>query len=273
MQVPIEDFFEDVIGKTMRGKGLNAAAVAEISGVEKRTVHGLTDGEFDEVALRAVAPVLELHPDSLVSMGKKDWFPEEVSMDGLALFNTTFGDMTVNAFLVWDPATKQAAVFDTGADGTAIIEKVEQLDLEVGAIFVTHTHADHIADLDRLKERLGRPPVFVNSLEMFPGAHPINEGDSASIGGLSLRSLQTSGHAIGGNTYVIEGLSQPVAIVGDAIFCLSMGGGKISFEEALRNNREKIMTLPDDTVICPGHGPMTTVGEEKAHNPFFPEFK
>ena len=47
----------------------------------------------------------------------------------------------------------------------------------------------------------------------------------------------------------------------------------VSYEDALRNNREKIMTLPDDTVLCPGHGPMTTVGEEKSHNPFFPEFQ
>jgi glyoxylase-like metal-dependent hydrolase (beta-lactamase superfamily II) len=52
-----------------------------------------------------------------------------------------------------------------------------------------------------------------------------------------------------------------------------MGGGMVSYEDALRTNREKIMTLPDDTVLCPGHGPLTTVGEEKKHNPFFPEFR
>ena len=74
-------------------------------------------------------------------------------------------------------------------------------------------------------------------------------------------------------TYVIGGLESPVAIVGDAIFAGSMGGGMVSYEDALRTNREKIMTLPDDTVLCPGHGPKTTVGEEKKNNPFFPEFR
>ena len=74
-------------------------------------------------------------------------------------------------------------------------------------------------------------------------------------------------------TYVIDGLDRPVAIVGDAIFAGSMGGGMISYEDALRTNREKIMTLPDDTVLCSGHGPLTTVGEEKKNNPFFPEFR
>jgi len=58
-------------------------------------------------------------------------------------------------------------------------------------------------------------------------------------------------------------------VVGDSIFAGSMGGGNISYKEAIKNNVEKILTLPDETIICPGHGPMTTVGEEKAHNPFF----
>jgi glyoxylase-like metal-dependent hydrolase (beta-lactamase superfamily II) len=60
-----------------------------------------------------------------------------------------------------------------------------------------------------------------------------------------------------------------VAVVGDSLFAGSMGGGNVSYADALRNNLEKILTLPDETIICPGHGPMTTVGEEKVHNPFF----
>jgi len=77
---------------------------------------------------------------------------------------------------------------------------------------------------------------------------------------------------LGGMTYVADGLERPIAIVGDAIFAGSMGGGMISYENALSTNREKIMTLPNETILCPGHGPMTTVGEEKRNNPFFPEF-
>ena len=77
----------------------------------------------------------------------------------------------------------------------------------------------------------------------------------------------------GGLTYVITGLARPVAIVGDALFAGSMGGGVVSYADALETNRREIFTLPDDTVICPGHGPMTSVAEEKHHNPFYPEFK
>ena len=73
-------------------------------------------------------------------------------------------------------------------------------------------------------------------------------------------------------TYIIEGLAKPVAVVGDALFAGSMGGGMVSYADALRTNREKIMTLPDDTILCPGHGPLTTIRSEKLRNPFFPEF-
>ena len=61
------------------------------------------------------------------------------------------------------------------------------------------------------------------------------------------------------------------AVVGDSLFAGSMGGGNVSYEDALRNNREKILTLPDETIVCPGHGPLTTVGKEKRENAFFAE--
>src|SRR5437868_15503160 len=70
-------------------------------------------------------------------------------------------------------------------------------------------------------------------------------------------------------TFVATGLARPVAIVGDSLFAGSMGGGTVSYKDAVQNNLEKILTLPDETIICPGHGPMTSVGEEKKHNPFF----
>ena len=68
---------------------------------------------------------------------------------------------------------------------------------------------------------------------------------------------------------MVTGLARPIAIVGDSLFAGSMGGGNVSYQDALRNNLEKILTLSDETIICPGHGPMTTVGEEKQRNPFF----
>jgi glyoxylase-like metal-dependent hydrolase (beta-lactamase superfamily II) len=84
-----------------------------------------------------------------------------------------------------------------------------------------------------------------------------------------VQTRRTSGHARGGVTNVETGLARRLAIVGDALFAGSMGGGLVSYDEALRTNHEQILTLPDDTILCCGHGPLTTVGEEKFHNPFF----
>ena len=93
------------------------------------------------------------------------------------------------------------------------------------------------------------------------------------MGALEIETRLTPGHSVGGITYVVSGLGRPVAVVGDAIFAGSMGGGGISYSDALSNNRKRIFTLADDTILCPGHGPLTTVGEEKRHNPFYPEFQ
>ena len=111
--------------------------------------------------------------------------------------------------------------------------------------------------------------VYISEREATFGAETISEGREFKVGALTAKALLTWGHSRGGMTFFVTGLARPVAVVGDSIFAGSMGGGNISYKEAIKNNVEKILTLPDETIICPGHGPMTTVGEEKAHNPFF----
>jgi glyoxylase-like metal-dependent hydrolase (beta-lactamase superfamily II) len=69
---------------------------------------------------------------------------------------------------------------------------------------------------------------------------------------------------------MVSGLPNRIAVVGDAMFAGSMGGGGVSYADALQTNRQNILSLPDDTILCPGHGPLTTVGQEKVNNPFFP---
>jgi glyoxylase-like metal-dependent hydrolase (beta-lactamase superfamily II) len=94
-------------------------------------------------------------------------------------------------------------------------------------------------------------------------------GERFTLGVLTIEARKTTGHTVGGVTYVVTGLARPVAIVGDALFAGSAGGGLISWHDVLATCREEILTLPPDTIICPGHGPLTTVAEELAHNPLF----
>jgi glyoxylase-like metal-dependent hydrolase (beta-lactamase superfamily II) len=219
-----------------------------------------------------LAPALSLGADALVDSARKAWAPKPVDVAGLKQFNTVYEDMTVNYYLAWDAKSKDAVVFDTGADCSAALQFARASGLTIKLILLTHTHTDHIVDLARLKSETGAP-AWVGQHENFADAQPFTEGKMFKVGVLTIETRQTSGHAAGGITFVISGLARPVAVVGDALFAGSMGGGMISFAEALDNNRRKIFTLPDDTVLCPGHGPLTTVGEEKAHNPFYPEFQ
>jgi glyoxylase-like metal-dependent hydrolase (beta-lactamase superfamily II) len=176
--------------------------------------------------------------------------------------------MTVNAYVVFDPKTREAAALDTGADADPMLQFIRQKQLTLALILLTHTHADHVFELDRLKGATGAK-AFVSEREPLAGAEPFADGKEFALGGLKIEARRTSGHARGGTTFVVTGLARRLAMVGDALFAGSMGGGAVSYDEALRTNRTGIFTLPDDTIICPGHGPLTTVGEEKLHNPFF----
>lgn len=273
--IPIEDLFEDIIAKTMRGRNVSEAELAGKTGEDPDTLRRLCRGEFsDETALRKVAKVLGLDADALTISASQAWRPRPVDLEGLTVVNTPYRDMRVNAFLLRDPETGQAACFDTGTDCTRLVEEANKEGATITQVFLTHTHNDHIADLDRLKQLAGDPMVYSNESEPWPETETFPEGRTFQIGNLKVDTLTTSGHSVGGTTYVVTGLARPVAVVGDAMFAGSMGGGMVSFSDAWNNNREKILALPDDTVLCPGHGPLTSVGEEKRHNPFFAgEFK
>lgn len=269
MSLPLEDSFADILGKAQRGLGLSDSALASKSGLDVETVQRLRAGDFDAAALGRLAPALGLSATALVALGQKAWEPLEAGgIDGLAQFTTPFDDMMVNSYLVWDEASALAVAFDTGSDCGPLLEMLEKRRLKLKWILLTHTHGDHIFDLDRLREKTGAP-AFVSRREPLDGAELIDEGTEFEVGNLCLRARLTWGHSPGGLSYVVEGLARRAAIVGDSLFAGSMGGGTVSYADALRNNREKILTLDDDTVLCPGHGPMTTVGEEKEHNPFF----
>jgi glyoxylase-like metal-dependent hydrolase (beta-lactamase superfamily II) len=262
IRIPLEDQFEDLIAKSMRGLHLGETELAERTRVPRDILARLCRGEFcDEAALAKVARTLSLDPRTLTMAASRVWAPRPVSVDGLEMFNLPYRDMRVNAYLVWDPATKAAAFFDTATDHTPLVAKAASLGVTVEAIFLTHTHNDHLAALEALKSAFPAAQAWSNRAEPWPGTTTFAEGGTFTIGSLRVATRTTSGHSPGGTTYVIDGLARPLAIVGDALFAGSMGGGMVSFTDAWKNNREKILTLPDDTVLCPGHGPLTTVGE------------
>lgn len=271
--LPLEDGFTDVLGKTRKGLKMTLEELAERTGLLLAQVQGAFDGAVEPDVLEKLAFALSLDGPALLAMANQQWQPQPISsFPGLAQFTTWYGDMTVNAYLVWDPKTGEAASFDTGSSCQAMLDFLAENKLTLKKIFITHTHMDHLADLDRLSEANPEAFCYGSAVENPLGLKPLVHGDGLWVGNLKIRVLGTSGHTPGGLSYWVEGLEKPLVVVGDALFASSMGGAPYAYPEALANNRNRLLTLVEDTVICPGHGPMTTVAEEKRHNPFYVPF-
>ncbi len=269
MKIPLEDLFEDIVGKAQRGLGMDDRELATKLGISVESLRELKRGAADRQLVPKVAQALNLGASALADSYGERWFPANVTtVEGVAQFNTDLLGMTVNAYVVWDPKAKKGAIFDTGADATKMLKFVRDQQIQVENIFITHTHDDHIACVDDLLRATGAK-LFAPALESLSGAEPVKDGNRFQVAGLSIEARLTNGHSPGGTSYFVRGLGVPVVVVGDSLFAGSMGGAQNDYALALRNNAEKILSLPEETLICPGHGPMTTVANERKQNPFF----
>lgn len=258
----LEDAVEDVLAKACAGRGISLAQIASRLGCGEKEV--VSSGRLSRVARE-----LGLSASGLERLADGTYRSDPGMLpSSLVCATTPFGDMWVNAFLVFDPATREAAIFDTGSDADELLEAIARWHLRPVGIFLTHAHGDHIFDLDRLAEKTGAPAW---SSEPVDGTILFKAPRVFRVGSLVVEARATFGHSPCGSTYVVTGLARPLSIVGDALFAGSMGGAKVSYEDAIRTTRDEILSLPDETIVCPGHGPLTTVGYEKAHNPFFAE--
>src|SRR5277367_664809 len=148
MTIPLEDTVTDIIGKAQRGLGLSDTELADRTGIEiseleaVKQVRGVAFAEVEKLA-----QALELGPRSLVALAEGKYTPGVTPLKtGFFQANTVYGDMTVNAYLVWDPATRLAAAFDTGADATPLVEELKKHNLTLQDVYLTHTHIDHVTE-------------------------------------------------------------------------------------------------------------------------------
>src|SRR4029434_1667635 len=136
--IPLEDNASDIIGKAQRGLGISDSELAEKAGVSAETIRKLRNGDFDESGLVGVAPVLGLDGHALGEIAKGEWHPKKIeSLDGLAQFTTDYNVRAVNAYVVWDPESHVAAVFDTGADSKEMVRFAKRHKLDVQLILLT----------------------------------------------------------------------------------------------------------------------------------------
>jgi glyoxylase-like metal-dependent hydrolase (beta-lactamase superfamily II) len=271
----LEDHVGDLIRKGRKAGNIPASTAAVAAGL---TETELTDLEASGKIIKRpdfakLAPLIGLHPAKLAGIAD-GWLP---SVKDLAIWRelrrieTKQDGEAVNNYLIWDEVSREAALFDTGWDAAPAIALIEENQIQLRHIFLTHTHEDHIAGLAKLREKFPKARVHTNA-KSAPPEQRNRANDFTHLGSLRITNRDTPGHAEDGVTYIVGTWPEDAphtAFVGDAIFAGSIGNGFQSWDIAKQKIREQIFTLPPDTLICPGHGPFTTVGEEKAHNPFF----
>jgi hydroxyacylglutathione hydrolase len=209
------------------------------------------------------------------------------------------GILQCNCSIIGDPLTREALVLDPGDEVTRIMDLLGRHRLTVKAIVSTHAHIDHVGGLRKMYEYTGAPvlmhredvPLYqaMDEQAAFLGVPPpeltevhqyLREGDTLSWGNLRAQVLHTPGHSQGSTCLFLppDGgkilVPAPQLFAGDTLFAGSIGrvdlwGG--SMQEMMDSLRSKILELPDDTVVHPGHGPDTTIGHERRTNPFLVE--
>ncbi|MFO1511756.1 MAG: MBL fold metallo-hydrolase [Verrucomicrobiota bacterium] len=271
----LEDHLGDIIRKARMMTNASAAAAAKAARLTETELSALEDsGTFSKRPdLAALASVIGLNAAKLEHIAK-GWLPAPKDLRGwrhLRVFTSPGDGLTVNCYLVWDETTREAALFDTGLDAKPILHAIEAEKLQLRHIFITHSHYDHVEALPEIRGAF--PKVKLHSSSKNAPVDQRNQpGEVVRVGKLSVTYCETPGHAADGVTYLVSnwpGGAPQVAIVGDAIFAGSMGRGNDSWELARQKVHEHILTLAPETLLCPGHGPLTTVGEEQANNPFF----
>lgn len=197
------------------------------------------------------------------------------------------GPLEANCYLVWDTQTHQAAIIDPGGDADAIVDCAVSNGLDVKYILLTHGHPDHCfvagdlerhygvevclheADIDQIEQGLALAELFydVSSFVEVSRHKLLNDGDVLRLGESAIEVIHTPGHSRGGLCFVTDA----GVFCGDTVFAGSVGrtdfpGG--SHPELIASINTKLLSMPDETPLYPGHGPCTTVGRERATNPF-----
>jgi hydroxyacylglutathione hydrolase len=207
------------------------------------------------------------------------------------------GALQCNCSIIGDPKTREAIVIDPGDEVERLLSMIGRYKLQVKAIISTHAHIDHVGGLAKLHQYTGAPvmmhsddlPLYhamevqaeflqIPTPELAKIDHLLKEGDSLSWGRYQANVMHTPGHTPGSVCLFLPKdageLTRPQLYAGDTLFAGSIGrtdlwGG--SMDEILDSLKGKVMQLPDDTIVFPGHGEITTIGQERDSNPFLKE--
>jgi glyoxylase-like metal-dependent hydrolase (beta-lactamase superfamily II) len=275
ISIDLEDTFGDIIRKASRGTGIGLDAVASRTGIDPARVHAFVSdtAQPTEREARAIATELRLDPGKLADIGLRRWNPVERDLDPHFGHQINAPHPSNGYFIVLEQQ-RVAAFVDPGGRADNIVATLRRSPLALRYILVTHKHRDHTDALVDVRRAFPEARVVIHRLDSpalgaaARDAIGINDGDTLPFGDGELRLIHTPGHTDGSSCF----LYASSIFTGDTLFAGSVGGlfgDRFGYEDLLHHASSKIFSLPDDVVVFPGHGPPTTIGEERAHNPFF----
>jgi glyoxylase-like metal-dependent hydrolase (beta-lactamase superfamily II) len=266
----LEDTHLDVLIKAQKAQGITDRDLIKMAEITVPDLNNLRAGRREPTALERVARTLGLRSESVIALANGTWSAPAVALPATVLkFTTPFADMTVNHYLVWDPKSLKAVAFDAGTDADPLFAALDRHKLTLEKILLTHSHGDHVLELDRIREKT-KAESFAPEAEPLDGSQPVPNALRFKVGALTITAHTVPGHSLGGTVYEVKGLEAPLAVVGDVIFAGSVGGIRSRYRPALEAIRAGVLSLTPDTILLPGHGPVTTVSHELSQNPFFP---
>jgi hydroxyacylglutathione hydrolase len=274
-QIPLEDTFGDVLRKAMRGVRIDAASLASATGIAAGSIDGWTRdrGVPSDAEAREMAKILRLDPGKLAERAAGTWTPAPIELPDVR--HHPQNPHPSNGYVFFVEGGRRAALVDPAGIPGNLLKILRDGAYQLQYILITHKHADHCDATADVAAAFPQAKIVMHKLDaraigaLESNALLVRDGDDLPFGdGVRIRMLHTPGHTDGSSSYLFHS----TVFTGDTLFAGSVGGAfgdASTYDDILNSVRTKLFSLPESTVVMPGHGPPTTIALERKHNPFF----
>jgi glyoxylase-like metal-dependent hydrolase (beta-lactamase superfamily II) len=274
--IPLEDELGDVLDKAMSCAGLTVEALGARAGVPPARIHDAIDyrPELGPEELSRLAAALGLNEVGLCALGLGKYPRPEIGALPFCLWplRMAYGIGWVNAYLVAESGGDRGVLFDTGPGLTALRANWPESVREVEGVFLTHVEAEHAGGLCEVVAHFGVASAFIPTGARSPCGRPLAEAETVRFGSIEVTAFSTPGHAPAHNCYRVRSTAAPAGrtllISGDLVFAGSAGGPYFCQRQLRMHLRRVLTAVPPETLVAPGHGPLTTAENELRYNPF-----
>jgi glyoxylase-like metal-dependent hydrolase (beta-lactamase superfamily II) len=273
---PLEDELGDVLEKALRQAGLALPLLAGRAQVDAARLRDAIDYRSDLTCdeLRRIAAVLGLNEVGLCALGAGRYPLPELGNLPFSVYplHMAHGIGVANAYLVTERGADNGLLFDAGAAFPSLQRVWPPAVKKIDAVFLTHVEAEHAGGLCDALKAFGTPRAFGPEGATVPCAEPLGEGAVRAFGQLEVTAFSTPGHCAAHNCYLVRTHAPrtggALLVSGDLLFAGSVGGGYFCQQRLAEQLHRILAAVPENTIVAPGHGPMTTMKNERQFNPF-----